>query len=127
MEIKYQKAIILLSGGMDSLVTAAIAKEEAEELYFLHCNYGQLTEKREQESFEAICQYYKPKESKILNWDWFKEIGGSALTDSSLSVPKQEPSKDIPIPMFLSAMPIYFVLQYPGQRSLVQKRSILEQ
>ncbi|HNZ45266.1 MAG TPA: 7-cyano-7-deazaguanine synthase QueC [Candidatus Syntrophosphaera thermopropionivorans] len=97
MEIKYQKAIILLSGGMDSLVTAAIAKEEAEELYFLHCNYGQLTEKREQKSFEAICQYYKPKESKILHWDWFKEIGGSALTDSSLAVPKQEPSRDIPI------------------------------
>ena len=63
MEIQYQKAIILLSGGMDSLVTAAIAKEEGEELYFLHCNYGQLTEKREQKSFEAICQYYKPKES----------------------------------------------------------------
>jgi 7-cyano-7-deazaguanine synthase len=85
MEIKYQKAIILLSGGMDSLVTVAIAKEEVQELYFLHCNYGQLTEKREQKSFGAICQYYKPKESKILHWDWLKNWG-SALTDSSLAV-----------------------------------------
>ncbi|MBP9038589.1 MAG: 7-cyano-7-deazaguanine synthase, partial [Candidatus Syntrophosphaera sp.] len=89
MEKKYQKAIVLLSGGMDSLVSASIAKEEVQELYFLHCNYGQLTEKREQKSFEAICQYYQPEESKICHWDWFKEIGGSALTDSSLSVPRQ--------------------------------------
>jgi 7-cyano-7-deazaguanine synthase len=97
MANKYQKAIVLLSGGMDSLVTAAIANQEVKKLYFLHFNYGQLTERREQKSFEAICQYYQAEESKIIHWNWFKEIGGSALTDSSLSVPQQEPSRDIPI------------------------------
>ncbi|MCB5258478.1 MAG: 7-cyano-7-deazaguanine synthase, partial [Candidatus Cloacimonetes bacterium] len=97
MANKYQRAIVLLSGGMDSLVTAAIANQEVKKLYFLHFNYGQLTERREQKSFEAICQYYQAEESKIIHWNWFKEIGGSALTDSSLSVPQQEPSRDIPI------------------------------
>ncbi|MCB5287687.1 MAG: 7-cyano-7-deazaguanine synthase, partial [Candidatus Cloacimonetes bacterium] len=41
------RAIVLLSGGMDSLVTAGIARQECEELYFLHFSYGQRTENRE--------------------------------------------------------------------------------
>ena len=48
-----KKAIILVSGGMDSCVTASCAKEDGFELNFLHINYGQKTEKRELDSFNV--------------------------------------------------------------------------
>ena len=52
-----QLAICLVSGGMDSCVTAAIANEENDELAFLHVSYGQRTEKREREAFEALADH----------------------------------------------------------------------
>jgi len=75
------KAIVLLSGGMDSLVTAAVAVNECESVYFLHASYGQRTQDREKLSFEQLCQFYQPVGSKILDWNWLAEIGGSRLTD----------------------------------------------
>src|SRR5918998_4981321 len=51
-------AVCLVSGGMDSCVTAAIANEENEELAFLHVSYGQLTERRERRAFEEIADFY---------------------------------------------------------------------
>jgi len=51
-------AVCLVSGGMDSCVTAAIANEENDELGFLHVSYGQRTESRERESFERIADHY---------------------------------------------------------------------
>ena len=56
-----ERAIVLLSGGMDSLVTAAIANRDCRELFFMHANYGQLTEKRELLSFNELCKHFKPK------------------------------------------------------------------
>ncbi len=80
------RAIVLLSGGMDSLVSAAIAAEECEELYFLHFSYGQRTQNKEKWCFEQIAAYYHAAQSKTVNYAWLAEIGGSALTDPSIKL-----------------------------------------
>ena len=54
-------AVCLVSGGMDSCVTAAIAREENDELAFLHISYGQRTEQRERRAFDEIADYYQYK------------------------------------------------------------------
>jgi 7-cyano-7-deazaguanine synthase len=92
-------AVCLVSGGMDSLVTAAIANTNHENLAFLHLNYGQRTEKRELESFRKIAAHYNVAESlqKIIDISFLKQIGGSSLTDDKIDVKKyQGESKDIP-------------------------------
>ena len=52
------RAIVLVSGGMDSCVTAGIADRENDELAFLHISYGQRTEARERKAFNDIADYY---------------------------------------------------------------------
>jgi len=79
-------AICLVSGGMDSCVTAAIAHEENEELAFLHVSYGQRTEKRERQSFEALADYFNVKLRLIISLEQLARIGGSSLTDNSIPV-----------------------------------------
>ena len=81
-----QLAICLVSGGMDSCVTAAIAREENDELAFLHVSYGQRTEKRERESFEALADYFNVKARLLISLEQLARIGGSSLTDSSIPV-----------------------------------------
>jgi 7-cyano-7-deazaguanine synthase len=93
------KAVILLSGGLDSSVTLAMAKEEGYELYPISFNYGQRHAK-ELESARKIAEYYALKEHKIMKID-LTQIGGSALTDENISVPEkkeeEEIKKDIPV------------------------------
>jgi len=90
------KAIILVSGGMDSLVTAAIAAEKYEPA-FLHLNYGQRTEKRELKAFNDIADHYNVSKRLIVNIDYLAKIGGSSLTDKDIEVSKADiNSKDIP-------------------------------
>ncbi len=90
------RAVVLVSGGMDSLVSAAVAARDCDELNFLHVSYGQRTQARERNCFEAISAYYRPRRSEILNWDWLARIGGSALTDPDLQIPTQDPGNFIP-------------------------------
>jgi 7-cyano-7-deazaguanine synthase len=84
-----EKAIILVSGGMDSLVTAAIASEDYE-LAFLHLNYGQKTERRELKSFNDIADHYKVRQRLVVNIEYLAHIGGSSLTDSNIEVSKAD-------------------------------------
>ena len=79
-------AVVLVSGGMDSLAVAAIANEECKNLAFLHLNYGQKTQKKEEECFEKICNFYQVKDKKIVNMDFLSQIGGSSLTDQNINV-----------------------------------------
>ncbi len=81
-------AIVLVSGGMDSLVTAAIAQTKHKNLAFLHLNYGQNTEEKELECFDAISKHYQiPKKlSKVIDVTFLKSIGGSSLTDDNIMV-----------------------------------------
>ncbi len=78
-------AIVALSGGLDSCVTASIAAKEYE-LAFIHFNYGQRTEKRELKAFHEISEYYKVKKRLIIDLMHLAKIGGSSLTDNSIAV-----------------------------------------
>lgn len=94
--VKKHKAIVLVSGGMDSSLTAAYAFKKFE-LAFLHVNYGQRTQKRELKAFNDIANYYKVKETLVVDISHLKQIGGSSLTDKSISVAKPDlKSKKIP-------------------------------
>jgi 7-cyano-7-deazaguanine synthase len=90
------KSIVLLSGGMDSLVTAAIANQEGEELYFLHVNYGQRTEVRELRSFRKMKGFFKPKADLIADITYLTQIGGSSLTDKSMEIKDFKNSNEVP-------------------------------
>src|SRR5207253_8365246 len=77
------KAVILVSGGMDSCVTAAIAST-SHRLAFLHAGYGQRTERRERAAFEALADFFGVRERLVVQLNHLKAIGGSALTDERL-------------------------------------------
>lgn len=79
-------AICLVSGGMDSCVTAALAHEETDELAFLHVSYGQITEARERRAFEEIADYYGVEKRLIVSLEHLARIGGSSLTDPNIPV-----------------------------------------
>jgi 7-cyano-7-deazaguanine synthase len=81
------KAVVLLSGGMDSCVTAAIARQ-AHRLALLHASYGQRTERREQRAFEEIADFYQVRERLVVRLDALAQIGGSALTNVRIAVPE---------------------------------------
>ncbi|MGH9585844.1 MAG: 7-cyano-7-deazaguanine synthase QueC [Acidobacteriaceae bacterium] len=88
------RAVVSLSGGMDSAVCAAIAARDFE-AYALHFSYGQRTEQRELESARAIAEQLGFQDFLHLKIDLFRQIGGSALTDSSIAVPKASDSDPI--------------------------------
>src|SRR5271166_343814 len=87
-----RKAVVLLSGGMDSCVCTAIALERhgAGNVALLHAMYGQRTEKRERQAFEEIADFYRVRERLVVKLDHFRAIGGSALTDKEIRVPENE-------------------------------------
>lgn len=82
---KKELAVVLVSGGMDSCVTAAIANQNFE-LSFLHLNYGQRTEQRELKAFNDIADYFNVKHRLVVNTEHLKQIGGSSLTDENMDV-----------------------------------------
>jgi 7-cyano-7-deazaguanine synthase len=79
------KAVVLTSGGMDSCVTAAIARQ-SHEIAALHVSYGQRTERRELQSFHAIADHFGATQRLAVSLDHFRAIGGSSLTDSSMPI-----------------------------------------
>ncbi len=79
-------SIVLLSGGLDSTVTAALALQEGPAA-FLHVNYGQRTWEREERAFNEIADYYGIRKRLTADISYLKAIGGSALIDTSIEVP----------------------------------------
>jgi len=89
-------AVIAVSGGLDSCVTAAIAKQDFE-LAFAHFNYGQRTEKRELKAFNDLVNYFNVAKKLIIDISHLSQVGGSSLTDKNLDVAKADlSSKKIP-------------------------------
>jgi 7-cyano-7-deazaguanine synthase len=83
------EAIVLVSGGMDSCVTAAIAAREGP-IAVLHASYGQRTEARELRSFHAVADHFGATHRLAVRLDYFSEIGGSSLTDRQMQVGKAD-------------------------------------
>jgi 7-cyano-7-deazaguanine synthase len=86
------RAVLCLSGGMDSCVCAAIAARDFD-VYALHFSYGQRTQARELQSAQAIADLTGAKGFMQLNLDLFRRIGGSALTDETIAVPEAGPDE----------------------------------
>ena len=86
---KQSRAVVLLSGGMDSCVCAALAARDYEAAA-VHISYGQRTEERERQSFLAICQRLKIHDKLMVRNEALRAIGGSALTDDAIDVPTSE-------------------------------------
>ena len=92
-----KKAVCIISGGMDSALSAKIAQQEGFEIIALHFNYGQRTQTKELESFRKISDYLEVVKKYEIDLDFFKQIGASALTDSSLEVPTGGIEDGVPI------------------------------
>jgi len=89
-------AVVLASGGMDSCVTTAIASQDYR-LALLHLSYGQRTERRELQAFNAIADHYSPAHRLVISMEHLSKIGGSSLTDNSIPVSKANlANKEIP-------------------------------
>ena len=80
------RAVLCLSGGMDSCVCAALSARD-HDLYAVHFSYGQRTEARELQAARDIAKAVGVRDLLHLKIDLFRRIGGSALTDSSIAVP----------------------------------------
>ncbi|MGC2163443.1 MAG: 7-cyano-7-deazaguanine synthase QueC [Silvibacterium sp.] len=89
MAPSHPRAVVSLSGGMDSAVCAAIAARDYD-TYGLHFSYGQRTEGRELQSARAIAEALGLQDFLHLNLDLFRRIGGSALTDPAIAIPKAQ-------------------------------------
>lgn len=97
MSKKKDLAVVALSGGMDSCVTAAIANENYQ-LAFAHINYGQRTEQRELKAYNDIADFYEVKDKLVIDYTHLSQIGGSSLTDKNIKVSKADLNnkKDLP-------------------------------
>ena len=92
-----KKAVVILSGGMDSTTALFIARKEGYELIPLHFNYGQRTETKELKSFNSICDYLDIQNRYIIDIPFFKQIGASALVDENIEVPVEGIKPGIPV------------------------------
>jgi 7-cyano-7-deazaguanine synthase len=91
------RAIVLLSGGMDSCVCAAMSVREFETAA-VHISYGQRTEIRERHAFLAICDRLGVQQKLMVRNEALRAIGGSALTDKKIAVPESaELGAEIPV------------------------------
>src|SRR5580765_278710 len=83
--LQKSRAVVLMSGGMDSCVTAAIASQTYD-IAALHASYGQRTESRELQSFHALADHFRAFTRLAVKLDHFRVIGGSSLTDASMPI-----------------------------------------
>jgi 7-cyano-7-deazaguanine synthase len=101
MHSRAAQVVVALSGGMDSAVCAALAVRDfgADATAALHISYGQRTEAREQQAFQAICDRLAIRQRLIFRTPFFRAIGGSALTDDRIGVPDAGPEIGARIPV----------------------------
>jgi 7-cyano-7-deazaguanine synthase len=83
-------AVVCVSGGMDSCVTAALAARD-HRMAFLHADYGQRTESRERECFEALARHFGAERTLVVDFPALRAIGGSSLTDRAIPVREGAP------------------------------------
>lgn len=92
-----KKAVCVMSGGMDSTLSAYMMKKNNYEIIAVHFNYDQITQEKELDCFNKICDDLDVKEKYILDLDFFKQLGASALTDKSIEVPTGGIEEGVPV------------------------------
>jgi len=97
MNKKTKKALCVMSGGLDSTLSAYMMKNSGYEIIALHFNYDQRTQTKELECFHKICKDIDAKQKYILDLDFFKQLGASALTDKNIEVPTGGLQEGVPI------------------------------
>ncbi|KPU28040.1 7-cyano-7-deazaguanine synthase [Caloranaerobacter sp. TR13] len=114
-----KKAVILLSGGLDSTTCMGIAQKEGYELYPISFDYRQ-RHRRELEAAKKIAEYYNVKEHKIISLD---NVGGSALTDKNIDVPEYKGDGEIPV-TYVPARNILFLSYALGYAEVIGAEAI---
>ena len=92
-----KKAVCIMSGGMDSTLSAYMMQDAGYEIIAVHFNYEQNTQKKELECFHNITKALNVANKYVLNLDFFKQLGASALTDSSIDVPTGGVEEGVPV------------------------------
>jgi 7-cyano-7-deazaguanine synthase len=92
-----KRAVCIISGGMDSALSAKIAQNEGYEIIALHFNYGQRTESKELECFRKIASALNANETYEIDLPFFEQIGASALTDKTIDVPTGGLEEGVPV------------------------------
>ncbi len=92
-----KKAVCIMSGGMDSTLSAYMMQNQGYEIIAVHFNYDQRTQRKELEAFHTISHALDVKEKYVLDLDFFARIGASALTDKSIDVPTGGIEEGIPV------------------------------
>jgi 7-cyano-7-deazaguanine synthase len=91
------RAVVLLSGGMDSCVCAALAAREFDAAA-VHVSYGQRTQERERQAFMDVCEALGISDRLVVRNEALRAIGGSALTDPAIAVPESHSvGREIPV------------------------------
>ncbi len=90
-------AICIISGGMDSALSAAIAKDLGYEIVGVHFNYGQRTQTKELSCFRKLTADLGTIKNYEIDLDFFSQIGASALTDKSIEVPTSGVEEGVPV------------------------------
>lgn len=96
MRNEIKRAVCIMSGGMDSTLSAYMMKAKGYEIIAVHFNYDQRTEAKELECFHNICKVLDVKESYVLDLDFFKQLGASALVNKDIEVPTGGIEEGIP-------------------------------
>lgn len=91
-----KKALCIMSGGMDSTLSAYMMRESGYEIVALHFNYSQRTQDRELSSFNTICDDLSVLNRYVLDLDFFEKIGSSALIDRNIDVPTNGLAEGVP-------------------------------
>jgi len=113
------KAIVLLSGGLDSATCLSESLAKGYEVYPISFDYGQ-RHKKELSCVEKIVKYYKIKSHKLIHID---NVGGSALTDSSIEVPEYKGLPNIPV-TYVPARNIIFLSYAVGYAEAIDADAI---
>jgi len=92
-----KKVVCIISGGMDSALSAKIAENEGYEIIAVHFNYGQRTQAKELECFRFIASSVNASKSYEIDLPFFEHIGASALTDKSIEVPTGGIEEGVPV------------------------------
>ncbi|MBM7614115.1 7-cyano-7-deazaguanine synthase QueC [Alkaliphilus hydrothermalis] len=114
-----KKAVVLLSGGLDSTTCMAVAKSEGYQLYPVSFDYGQ-RHNRELALAKKVATYFEAKDHKIFT---IQNVGGSALTDSNIDVPEYEGDGEIPV-TYVPARNILFLSYALGYAEVIGAEAI---